>query len=67
MIVSYNGLWKLLIDKNMKKMDLVQKVGISTSTLAKMGKGEPVSLEVLGKICDKLNCDFGDLINFTRN
>lgn len=67
MLVSYNGLWKLLIDKNMKKMDLVQKVGISTSTLAKMGKGEPVSLEVLGKICDKLDCDFGDIINFTRS
>lgn len=67
MVVSYNGLWKLLIDKNMKKMDLVQKVGISTSTLAKMGKGEPVSLEVLGKICDKLDCDFGDIINFIRS
>ena len=67
MLVLYNGLWKLLIDKNMKKMDLVQKVGISTSTLAKMGKGEPVSLEVLGKICDKLDCDFGDIINFTRS
>lgn len=67
MLVSYNGLWKLLIDKNMKKMDLVQKVGISTSTLAKMGKGEPVSLEVLGEICDKLDCDFGDIINFTRS
>lgn len=66
MVVSYNGLWKSLIDKNMKKMDLVQKVGISTSTLAKMGKGEHVSLEVLGKICDKLDCDFGDIINFTR-
>ena len=67
MVVSYNGLWKLLIDKNMKKMDLVRKVEISTSTLAKMGKGEPVSLEVLGKICDKLDCDFGDIINFTRS
>lgn len=67
MVVSYNGLLKLLIDKNMKKMDLVQKVEISTSTLAKMGKGEPVSLEVLGKICDKLDCDFGDIINFTRS
>ena len=67
MVVSYNGLWKLLIDKNMKKMDLVQEVGISTSTLAKMGRGEPVSLEVLGKICDKLDCDFGDIINFTRS
>lgn len=48
-------------------MDLVQEVGISTSALAKMGKGEPVSLEVLGKICDKLDCDFGDIINFTRS
>lgn len=67
LVVSYNGLWKVLIDKNMKKIDLVQKVGISTSTLAKMGKGEPVSLEVLGKICDKLDCDFGDIINFTRS
>lgn len=67
LLMSHNGLWKLLIDKNMKKMDLVQKVGISTSTLAKMGKGEPVSLEVLGKICDKLDCDFGDIINFTRS
>ena len=66
-LMSHNGLWKLLIDKNMKKMDLVQNVGISTSTLAKMGKGEPVSLEVLGKICDKLDCDFGDIINFTRS
>ena len=40
MAVSYNGLWKLLIDKNMKKMDLVERIGISTSTLAKMSKGE---------------------------
>lgn len=64
MVVSYNGLWKLLIDKNMKRMDLVNHVGISSSTLAKMGKGEPVSLEVLGKICDKLDCDFGDIISY---
>lgn len=64
MVVSYNGLWKLLIDKNMKRMDLVNQVGISSSTLAKMGKGEPVSMEVLGKICDKLDCDFGDIISY---
>ena len=64
MVVSYNGLWKLLIDKNMKRMDLVNRVGISSSTLAKMGKGEPVSLEVLGKICEKLDCDFGDIISY---
>lgn len=64
MIVSYNGLWKLLIDKNMKRMDLVKDVGISSSTLAKMGRGEPVSTEVLGKICEKLGCDFGDIISY---
>ena len=64
MIVSYNGLWKLLIDKNMKRMDLVKEVGISSSTLAKMGRGEPVSTEVLGKICEKLGCDFGDIISY---
>lgn len=66
MAVSYNGLWKLLIDKNMKKMDLVEKVGISSSTLAKMSKGETVSLTILEKICDKLDCDFGDIINHEK-
>lgn len=66
MAVSYNGLWKLLIDKNMKKMDLVEKVGISSSTLAKMSKGEAVSMSVLEKLCDKLDCDFGDIINYER-
>ncbi len=64
MVVSYNGLWKLLIDKNMKRMDLVEQVGISSSTLAKMGKGQPVSMEILGKLCDKLDCDFGDIVSF---
>ena len=66
MLVSYNGLWKMLIDKNMKKMDLVNEVGISTSTLAKMSKGAPVSMEVLGKICDKLGCYFGDIVHYTK-
>lgn len=66
MTVSYNGLWKILIDKNMKKMDLVTVVGISSSTLAKMGKGEPVSMEVLAKICDKLECDIGDIVSYTK-
>lgn len=61
MAVSYNGLWKLLIDKNMKKMDLVERIGISTSTLAKMSKGELVSMTVLAKICQELDCDLGDI------
>lgn len=47
-------------------MDLVERVGISSSTLAKMSKGEIVSLTVLEKICDELNCDFGDLISYDR-
>ncbi len=68
MAVSYNGLWKLLIDKDMKKMDLVEneKIGISSSTLAKMSRGETVSMSVLEKICTELDCDFGDIISIVR-
>ena len=51
MNISYNGLWKILIDHEMKKTDLISKVGISSSTLAKMSKGEVVSMEILIKIC----------------
>ena len=69
MSVSYNGLWKLLIDKNMKKMDLVENenIGISTSTLAKMTKGETVSLSIVEKICAELDCDFGDLVHYQKD
>lgn len=69
MAVSYNGLWKLLIDKKMKKMDLVENenIGISSSTLAKMSKCEAVSLSILEKICEELDCDFGDIISYERN
>lgn len=67
MAISYNGLWKILIDKNLKKTDLTELVGISTSTIAKMGKGEPVSVTVLERICDKLDCDFGDIINYEKD
>ena len=66
MAVSYNGLWKLLIDTEMKKGDLQEQVGISSSTLAKMAKGEAVSMNVLERICEELNCDFGDLISYSR-
>lgn len=64
MAVSYNGLWKILIDKDMKKMDLVKKVRISTSTLAKLSANEEVSMYVLEKICDELQCDIGDLVSY---
>lgn len=67
MAISYNGLWKILIDKNLKKTDLIEVVGISTSTVAKMGKGEPVSITVLERICEKLDCDFGDIMNYEKD
>ena len=66
MAISYNGLWKLLIDKNMKKTDLMDQIGISSGTLAKMGRNEEVSLSVLTKICEKYGCDYGDLINYVE-
>ena len=66
MAVSYNGLWKLLIDKNMKKMDLMERVGISSSTVAKMTNSELVSMKVLEKICTELECDFGDIIHYEK-
>ena len=62
MVVSYKKLWKLLIDKNMKKKDLRATSGISTTTLAKLGKDENVSTEILSKICAALNCDVGDIL-----
>lgn len=66
MAVSYNGLWKLLIDKDMYKKDLGEKLGISSATLAKMGKGETVSMEVLQKICEYMDCDIGDIVSFRK-
>ena len=67
MAISYNGLWKKLIDNNMYKKDLAAKLNISSATMAKMGKGDKVSLEVLQKICDFLNCDIGDIMSFEKN
>lgn len=66
MTISYNGLWKLLIDKNKKKTDLIEDIGISSSTLAKMGRGEEVSLSVLTKICEKYDCNYGDIISLEK-
>jgi DNA-binding Xre family transcriptional regulator len=64
MAYSYKKLWKLLIDKNMMKKDLMELTKINSSTIAKMGRGEAVSLDVLGRICEKLNCNIGDLVDF---
>ena len=64
MALSYNGLWKLLIDKGMKKMDLRDEIGISTGTLSKLSKNEPVALTVLERICAVLDCQFGDIVAY---
>lgn len=63
MAVNYNKLWKLLIDKKMKKKDLMNLAEISTSTLAKMGKDQQVSMDVLTRICHSLDCNVGDIID----
>lgn len=64
MKVSYNGLWKMLIDRGLQKKDLIEKLNISSTTIAKMGKGEKVSLDVLEKICQFFECNIGDIISF---
>lgn len=63
-MISYNKLWHLMLDKKLKKTELCETAGISSSTLAKLGKNEIVSLEVLERICNALNCDIGDVMSF---
>lgn len=62
MDVSYKKLWKLLIDKDMMKKDLQAKAGVSWSSITKLSKGENVSMDVLKKICETLDCDIGDIV-----
>ena len=62
MKVSYNRLWKLLIDKGMKKSQLREAIGASKSTFAKLSKNENVTLPVLLTICEYFGCDFGDIM-----
>ena len=62
MSVSYRKLWKLLIDKDMKKKDLRLSSGISTNAMAKMGKNERVTTDVIDKVCCALKCDVGDIM-----
>ena len=62
MAVSYNRLFKLMIDKKMRKKDLCERAGVSTSTMSKMGREEIVSLEVIDRICQKLNCRIEDVL-----
>ena len=64
MATSYNKLWKLLIDKGMRKKDLQLAAGISSGVITKMGKGEAVTTTVLAKICKALDCNIGDIMEF---
>lgn len=62
MAISYKKLWKLLIDRNMKKKDLCAAAGISHTSMAKLGKNENVTTDVLVKICTALQCDISDIM-----
>lgn len=61
--VSYKKLWKILIDKEMKKKDLQSSAGISWASVTKLSKGETVSMEVLMKVCKTLDCNIGDIMD----
>ena len=63
MEVSYKKLWKILIDKDMKKKDLQAKAGISWASVTKMSKGKTVSMDVLMKVCQYLECNIGDIMD----
>lgn len=67
MIISYKKLWKLLIDRDLKKKDLREMAGISPSTIAKLGRNENVNTEVLVKICRALGCDIVDIMELVSS
>ncbi len=64
MAISYNRLWKRLIDHDLSKTDMMRRANISTNVLARLGKGAPVSMESMEKICKVLNCNIGDVMEF---
>ena len=65
--LSYKKLWKLLIDKDMKKKDLQQLAGISSTSITKLGKNENVNTEIIEKICAALQCDVSDIMEMTED
>lgn len=67
MAISYDKLWKLLIDRKMNKQDLRIATGISTTSIAKLGKGENITTDVLLKICRALSCDISDIMEVTED
>lgn len=67
MALSYKKLWKLLIDRDMKKKDLQKLAGISSASITKLGKNENVNTEIIEKICVALNCDVSDIMEMTED
>lgn len=67
MSISYKKLWKILIDKDMKKKDLCAAAGISHASMAKLGKSENLTTDVLVKICSALDCDISDIMEITKD
>ena len=65
--ISYNKLWKMLIDKEMQKRDLQESAGISSASIAKLGKGENITTDILLKICEALDCDLSDIMETKRD
>ena len=66
MSISYKRLWKLLIDRDMKKKDLIEASGISTASMAKLGRGDNITTEVLLKICKALDCELEDIMEIEK-
>ncbi len=66
MNISYNKLWHLMLDKKMNKQDLKRATGISTASIAKLGKGENITTDILVKICKALDCELEDIMQLSR-
>lgn len=64
MAISYNRMWKLLVDKKMSKADLRKSAEIAPNTMTKLRRDEPVNLAILGRVCKVLNCDYGDIMQY---
>jgi DNA-binding Xre family transcriptional regulator len=67
MVISYNKLWKMLIDKKMNRQDLRRQAGVSTASIAKLGKGENITTDILLKICEAMNCDISDIMEIDKS
>ena len=67
MQISYKKLWKLLIDRDMKKKDLAERSGVSPTSIAKLSKNENVNTEILWKICSALDCDISDIMEMVKD